>query len=134
MGRDGTLPIPAEQLATGTVLVHPRQAPAVTAVALSANRWYPSSKTCCDCKHIHVGLTLKDRVWTCDNCGVVRDRDRNAANNLRFVAESSLAAASLREVVRRPPVERSALAFGLAARVKLTAMKQASKHGIFFHV
>ena len=114
MGRDGTLPIPAEQLATGTVLVHPRQAPAVTAVALSANRWYPSSKTCCDCKHIHVGLTLKDRVWTCDNCGVVRDRDRNAANNLRFVAESSLAAASLREVVRRPPVERSALA--LASR------------------
>jgi predicted site-specific integrase-resolvase len=34
MWRDGTLPIPAEQLATGTVLVHPPQASAVTAVAL----------------------------------------------------------------------------------------------------
>ena len=36
MWRDGTLPIPAEQLATGTVLVHPPQAPAVEAVALYA--------------------------------------------------------------------------------------------------
>jgi len=36
MLRDGTLPIPAEQLATGTVLVHPPQAPAVMAVALYA--------------------------------------------------------------------------------------------------
>jgi predicted site-specific integrase-resolvase len=36
MWRDGTLPIPAEQLATGTVLVHPPQASAVTAVALYA--------------------------------------------------------------------------------------------------
>jgi putative resolvase len=36
MWRDGTLPIPAEQLATGTVLVHPPQAPAVMAVALYA--------------------------------------------------------------------------------------------------
>ena len=34
--RDGNLPIPAEQLATGTVLVHPPQAPASDAVALYA--------------------------------------------------------------------------------------------------
>jgi predicted site-specific integrase-resolvase len=36
MWRDGTLPVPAEQLATGTVLVHPPQAPAITAVTLYA--------------------------------------------------------------------------------------------------
>ncbi len=36
MWRDGTLPVPAEQLATGTVLVHPPQAPTVAAVALYA--------------------------------------------------------------------------------------------------
>jgi len=36
MWRDGMLPIPAEQLATGTVLVHPPQAPTVAAVALYA--------------------------------------------------------------------------------------------------
>ena len=36
MWRDGMLPIPAEQLATGTVLVHPPQAPTVAAAALYA--------------------------------------------------------------------------------------------------
>ena len=36
MWRDGALPIPAEQLATGTVLVHPPQGQAVEAVALYA--------------------------------------------------------------------------------------------------
>ena len=34
MWRDSNLPVPAEQLATGTVLVHPLQAPALMTVAL----------------------------------------------------------------------------------------------------
>ena len=36
MWRDGRLPVPAEQLATGTVLVHPPQAQAAESVALYA--------------------------------------------------------------------------------------------------
>lgn len=36
MGRDGRLPIPAEQLPTGTVIVHPPPAPSAEAVALYA--------------------------------------------------------------------------------------------------
>lgn len=36
MWRDGKLPVPAEQLATGTVLVHPPKEPVVEAVALYA--------------------------------------------------------------------------------------------------
>jgi putative resolvase len=36
MWRDGRLPVPAEQLATGTVLVHPPQAQSVEAAALYA--------------------------------------------------------------------------------------------------
>ena len=36
MWRDGKLPVPAEQLATGTVLVHPPKGPVVEAVALYA--------------------------------------------------------------------------------------------------
>ena len=36
MWRDGRLPVPAEQLATGTVLVHPPQAKVVESVALYA--------------------------------------------------------------------------------------------------
>jgi len=43
---------------------------------------YPSSKTCNDCGQI-VELTLAERTWTCPRCGVIHDRDLNAARNLR---------------------------------------------------
>ncbi len=46
------------------------------------DRWFPSSKTCNDCG-TKVELTLADRVWTCPSCGVIHDRDVNAAKNLR---------------------------------------------------
>jgi len=47
-----------------------------------ADRWFASSKTCSDCGHVHTGLTLSDREWSCVECGVIHDRDRNAAINL----------------------------------------------------
>lgn len=46
------------------------------------SRWYPSSKTCSACGWIHEDLTLADRVFCCQQCGVVLDRDENAALNL----------------------------------------------------
>lgn len=38
-----------------------------------ADRWYPSSRLCsvCDCKN--EGLTLRDREWTCPQCGTHHD-------------------------------------------------------------
>ncbi|WP_202971061.1 RNA-guided endonuclease InsQ/TnpB family protein [Saccharothrix sp. ALI-22-I] len=47
-----------------------------------ADRWFPSSRTCGDCGRINRGLILADRTWTCPGCGVVHDRDANAAGNL----------------------------------------------------
>ena len=47
-----------------------------------ADRWFPSSKTCSDCGHVHTGLALSDREWTCEACGVIHDREENAAINL----------------------------------------------------
>ena len=47
----------------------------------AADRWFPSSKTCGDCGAVNTGLTLSDRVWACQ-CGIVHDRDHNAARNL----------------------------------------------------
>jgi putative transposase len=44
--------------------------------------WFPSSKTCHECGWIKKDLTLRDRVWTCDQCGVKHDRDINAAINI----------------------------------------------------
>lgn len=47
-----------------------------------ADRWYPSSKACSDCGAVKAKLRLSDRVYTCDQCGFVLDRDLNAARNL----------------------------------------------------
>jgi putative transposase len=49
------------------------------------DKWYPSSKRCFDCGHILDSLDLDVRVWTCPECGVVHDRDINAARNIHAV-------------------------------------------------
>jgi len=46
------------------------------------DRFFPSSKTCSKCGWINQSLTLKDRTWTCKECGEVLDRDFNAAINI----------------------------------------------------
>ncbi len=43
------------------------------------DRWFPSSKTCHVCGWVKEDLTLADRVWVCEQCGNVHDRDLNAA-------------------------------------------------------
>ena len=47
-----------------------------------ADRWFPSSKTCSGCGSIDRDLTLSDRTYACTGCGLVIDRDLNAAINL----------------------------------------------------
>ncbi len=46
------------------------------------DQWYPSSKRCSHCGHILDSLPLEVREWTCPICGVVHDRDINAATNV----------------------------------------------------
>ena len=47
------------------------------------DRWFPSSKTCSHCGYIKKDLSLNDREWVCPNCGELRDRDLNAAINIK---------------------------------------------------
>lgn len=47
-----------------------------------ADRFYPSSKTCSCCGSIKSNLKLNERIYTCDSCGLTKDRDLNAAENL----------------------------------------------------
>ncbi|MER6595439.1 IS607 family element RNA-guided endonuclease TnpB [Micromonospora purpureochromogenes] len=49
---------------------------------VTADRWYPSSKTCSGCGAVKVKLPLHAHRFTCDPCGLVLDRDVNAARNL----------------------------------------------------
>ena len=50
------------------------------------SQWYPSSKTCHACGWIKEDLTLDERVWVCEQCGVITERDLNAALNIRTEA------------------------------------------------
>jgi putative transposase len=49
---------------------------------VKVDRWYASSKTCSDCGCVNQTLTLANRTWTCAGCGVLHDRDWNAAINI----------------------------------------------------
>lgn len=46
------------------------------------DRFYPSSKACSCCGVVKHDLKLKDRIFKCNSCGLVIDRDFNASLNL----------------------------------------------------
>lgn len=53
-----------------------------------ADRWFPSSKTCSGCGCVKAKLGLSERIFRCEPCGLVLDRDVNAARNLLKLAAS----------------------------------------------
>ncbi|WP_039240971.1 RNA-guided endonuclease InsQ/TnpB family protein [Clostridium botulinum] len=55
---------------------------------IQVDRFYPSSKTCSCCGAIKKDLKLSDRVYKCDKCGLVIDRDKNASINLSNYGKS----------------------------------------------
>ena len=79
-----------------------------------APRFYPSSKECNDCHYVLPKLSLSKREWTCPSCGIVHDRDMNAAINLENMAASFA-------VTARGEISSGE---GLPAIVKLASMKQ----------
>ncbi|MDX3658772.1 IS607 family element RNA-guided endonuclease TnpB [Streptomyces sp. ID05-26A] len=67
-----------------------------------ADRWYPSSKTCSDCGVVKAKLRLSDRLYRCDACGLVLDRDLNAARNLAALAHRETSSPSCGATVNEP--------------------------------
>ena len=49
---------------------------------VQVDRFYPSSRLCHNCGHKYDGLLLSEREWMCESCGVLHDRDVNAALNI----------------------------------------------------
>ncbi|MET8138073.1 IS607 family element RNA-guided endonuclease TnpB [Streptomyces sp. NPDC005251] len=56
---------------------------------IAADRWFPSSKTCSGCGTVKAKLPLHVRTYACDACGLVIDRDTNAARNLAALAAAA---------------------------------------------
>ncbi len=59
-----------------------------------APRFYPSTKTCSACGWLWCDMELKDRIFRCASCGLVSDRDLNAAINLAAWANAERVSAS----------------------------------------
>ena len=93
-----------------------------------ADRWFPSSKKCSGCGHIKENLTLKDRVYVCEHCGLVIDRDFNAAINLRNYGLEQLRTACP-EVT---PVDKKALVYSSSIGINETVLDEAgiSEHSL----
>ncbi len=53
------------------------------ATLVIADRWFPSSKMCSCCGSKKESLSLSERNYHCEKCGLTLDRDYNAALNLR---------------------------------------------------
>jgi putative transposase len=67
---------------------------------IKIGRFEPSSKLCSDCGAINQELTLKDREWACKSCGIIHDRDINAAINIKNIGLKTI------------PMERRKLTLG----------------------
>jgi hypothetical protein len=53
------------------------------------DRWFASTKTCSACNWLNHRMELAERIYRCEACGLVMDRDRNAASNLAAWAETA---------------------------------------------
>ncbi|MGI8412881.1 MAG: IS607 family element RNA-guided endonuclease TnpB [Solirubrobacteraceae bacterium] len=54
---------------------------------VQAPTFYPSSKTCSNCQAVKAKLSLSERTYRCERCGLQIDRDLNAALNLKALAQ-----------------------------------------------
>ena len=57
-------------------------------LVIKVPRFEPTSKTCSQCGAVNQELELSDRQWVCKSCGVLHDRDYNAAKNIRRVGQT----------------------------------------------
>jgi putative transposase len=61
---------------------------------VAVDRWLPSSKMCSRCNVIQEDLSLGERTLRCEACGLVIDRDLNAAHNIARVILDPLSTVS----------------------------------------
>lgn len=97
---------------------------------LKVDRWFPSSKKCSGCGHVKEKLSLSEREYVCEECGLVVDRDTNAAINI--LAEALFNELNKRfntDIARRKftPADLVAMATSLSGRGETT---EVDAHGL----
>jgi putative transposase len=85
------------------------------------DQWSPSSKMCGECGLLNEAFTLSDREWICESCGVIHDRDLNAAKNILKIGW---------DTPEFKPVERRGTGSVGSNWVKTRSKKQESKASI----
>ena len=71
---------------------------------LMINRFFPSTRMCPVCGHIHEDITLSDREFVCPACGYAEERDTKAAKTLLLAGGHEIACTLPEQ--KRTPVER----------------------------
>lgn len=66
-------------------------------------RWEPTTQTCSCCGH-RQKMKLRERIFDCEKCDMVLDRDHNAAKNIKRVGTSTLSLEVVRRSFERNPV------------------------------
>lgn len=95
---------------------------------LLADRFFPSSRLCRHCGCINAELKLSDREWTCD-CGMVLDRDLNAAINLKNLA---VRAVRPEQAERQTPAESDIRPIVVSLAASLKQEPSPESHGRFW--
>lgn len=89
-----------------------------------ADRFYPSSKTCSVCGNVLYDLKLSDRIYCCDKCGAVIDRDYNASLNLLGLISNHRVGVNSPEFT---PVDLAALLFRFKKNGIITSKVEAGR-------
>ena len=77
-----------------------------------ADRWFPSTKRCSGCGSIK-DMPLSCRIYCCEECGLVIDRDYNASLNLRYYMEREIGSFGFPSVIDFYDTSKSMVAVSL---------------------
>ena len=93
---------------------------------ITADRWYPSTKRCSRCGDVKDVIPLGERVFNCEVCGLVADRDLNAARNLaewlgvartrETPVEGGVQSTAAKPLLIQPPGESGTISLGRGPR------------------
>jgi len=102
---------------------------------VEADTFYPSSKTCSGCGYVKAKLPPSEQTYRCQQCGLVADRDLNAARNLAQLVDAlvdrsvAMVAGSGPETLKTPVDGDVRLGLGPAVPGEAGSRRQTTRSG-----